>query len=238
MNLVRAWLPALTSVISFVFAIMVLQRWARKHRDHELFWGIGLLMYGIGTATEALYGWLGWRPLLFRLWYLFGAILVAAWLGQGTAYLLMRGKTRRVAHVLLALLVLGSIYAAYRIFTAPLDPSGMIHGELSGGAITDKSVRMLTPFFNMEGVLLLAGGAIYSAWIFYRKRVLLHRVMGNVFIALGALSPAFGGLLQRAEVPTALYASELLGAVLLFIGFLLATQPAQATAARPIESRV
>jgi hypothetical protein len=237
MGIVRAWLPAVTSIISFVFAFMVLERWTRKHRDHELFWGIGLLMYGIGTATEALYAWLGWQPAFYRLWYLFGAILVAAWLGQGTAYLLMRGKARRVAHVLLALLVLGSLYAAYRVFTVPLDPSKMIQGELSGGAITEKGVRLLTPFFNTEGVLLLAGGAVYSAWIFYRKRVLLNRVMGNVFIALGALFPAFGGLLQRAEVPAALYVSELLGVILLFIGFLLATQPAPAAAPRPVESR-
>ncbi len=237
MDLVKTWLPFLTSLVSFVFAGLIFERWTRKHRDHELLWGIGVLMFGIGTSMEALYGLIGWRPVIFRLWYLFGAVLVAAWLGQGTAYLLMRGKTRRVATALMVLLLIGSLYAAYKVFTAQLDPSLMLRGELSGGAITSGGVRVLTPFFNMEGVLLLVGGAVYSAWIFYRKRVLLHRVLGNVFIALGALSPAFGGIFQRAGIPVALYVSELIGVVLLFIGFLLATQPVAAPIARRVESR-
>ncbi len=41
----------------------------------------------------------------FRLWYLFGAILVAAWLGQGTVYLLAR---RRIAYRCMAVLAVAS----------------------------------------------------------------------------------------------------------------------------------
>jgi hypothetical protein len=123
---------------------------------------------------------------------LFGAILVAAWLGQGTVYLLVR---RRWAHVLMVLLVVGSLYGAFRVFTAQLDPSLMttsLHtgSELSGHAIVTDGVRMLTPIFNLYGTVALVGGAFWSAWIFWRKRVLLHRVLGNVLIAFGPLSAA------------------------------------------------
>jgi hypothetical protein len=83
----------------------------------------------------------------------------------------------------------------------------------------------LTPFFNLYGTLLLVGGAAYSAWIFWRKRILLHRVIGNVLIATGALLPAFGGAFSRLGIGGALYISELLGAILLFLGFLRATTP-------------
>jgi len=83
----------------------------------------------------------------------------------------------------------------------------------------------LTPFFNLYGTLALVGGAIYSAFLFFRKRVLLHRVIGNVLIASGAILPAFGGAFSRFGVPGALYISELLGAILLFIGFIRATRP-------------
>jgi hypothetical protein len=86
-------------------------------------------------------------------------------------------------------------------------------------------VRTLTPFFNLYGTAFLVGGAVYSAWIFWRKRILLHRVIGNVLIATGALLPAFGGSFSRLGIGGALYISELLGAILLFLGFLRATTP-------------
>jgi len=219
-ELLNGVLPLVSSVTTFVFAFFVFQRWSQKHRLYLLFWGIGLIFYGTGGAMEAYYGLVGWSPVVFKVWYLTGAILVAAWLGQGTAFLLMRKKW---AWGLFAVLALGSLYATFKVFTAQLDPSLMLGGELSGHAITSGGVRMLTPFFNIFGLLLLAGGAIYSAWIFWRKRVLLNRVIGNILIAVGALAPGFGGAAQRAGMPIALYVGELLGAVLMFIGFMYAT---------------
>jgi sorbitol-specific phosphotransferase system component IIBC len=64
------------------------------------------------------------------------------------------------------------------------------------------------------------GGAVYSAFIFFRKKVLRNRAIGNVLIAAGAMLPAFGGTFSRFGIPSALYVSELTGAVVIFIGFL------------------
>jgi len=111
--------------------------------------------------------------------------------------------------------------------------------ELSGHAIVTAGVRGLTPIFNLYGTVTLVGGAVYSAWIFFRKRVLLHRTIGNILIAIGAIAPAFGGVFSRMGIPAALYISELVGAVLMFIGFQRATTPmrnASATAVSPIGS--
>jgi hypothetical protein len=221
------WLPFFSSVISFVFAALVLVRYAARRGPHLLLWGIGMVFYGIGGFCEAFYGAFGWNTLIFRLWYLFGAILVAAWLGQGTVYFLVK---RRWANLLMVILVAASLYAAYRVFSAQLDPSLMttsVHtgSELSGHAIVTGGVRSLTPFFNLYGTLTLVGGALYSAWIFWRKRVLLHRTIGNILIAVGAILPAFGGTFSRFGISNALYISELLGAVLLFVGFVRAITP-------------
>jgi hypothetical protein len=65
----------------------------------------------------------------------------------------------------------------------------------------------------------------WAAWIFWRKRILLHRTIGNVLIATGALLPAFGGTFSRMGLAGALYLGELLGAVLMFAGFVRATTP-------------
>jgi hypothetical protein len=113
---------------------------------------------------------------------------------------------------------------------AELDPALMtssLHtgSELSGHAIVTSGVRGLTPIFNVYGTLALVGGALYSAWIFWRKRVLLHRTIGNVLIAVGAILPAFGGTFSRFGVSGALYITEFLGAVVLFAGFLRAVTP-------------
>ncbi len=222
-----SFLPLASSVISFVFAFFILRRYLKKRGLHLLLWGVGMIFYGIGGFCEAYYGFFGWSPLFFRLWYLFGAILVAAWLGQGTVYLLARPL---IAHILMGLLGICSIYALVVVINAQLDPALMtesVHtgSELSGHAIVTPGVRTLTPFFNLYGTVTLVGGALYSAFIFWRKRVLLHRAIGNVLIAFGAILPAFGGTFSRFGIPGALYLSELLGAILLFLGFLRATTP-------------
>lgn len=227
---IMSFLPLVSALVSFVFAFFVFRRYLVRHGTYLLFWAIGMVFYGIGGLCEAYYSILGWSPLIFRMWYLFGAVLVAAWLGQGTVYLLV--KKPMVATILTVLLVLGSLYAAFRVFGAQLDPTLMtssLHtgSELSGKAITSAGVRTLTPIFNVYGTVTLVGGALYSAYIFWRKRVLLHRTLGNILIATGALLPAFGGTFSRMGVPGALYLSELLGAILLFVGFLRATTPMQ-----------
>lgn len=219
------WLPILSSVVTLVFAATVLRRYVRGRKLHVAFWGIGLTMYGIGVLCEALYVLLGWNPLLFRLWYLFGAILTAAWLGQGTVYLL---APRRVAHTLTVLLVIGSVFGAIRVFSTTLDPTLLVGGELSGRAIVTPGVRVLTPFFNIYGLVALAGGAAYSSWVFWRRGIMPNRVVGNILIALGALAPGLGGLFSRLGLSGYLYLGELLGAVLMYVGFLRSTRESSA----------
>ncbi|HEC62740.1 MAG TPA: hypothetical protein ENI27_10890 [bacterium] len=233
--------PLISSLLSIVFTILVVKRFADKKGSHLhlLVWAIGLMFYGIGGAAEAYYGVFGWSSLVFRLWYLCGAILVAAWLGQGTIYLLV---TRRVAHILMGLLAAASIYSLIRVFTAELNPLLMttsIHtgSKLSGHAIITSGVRILTPFFNLYGTAALVGGALWSAFVFWRKRILLHRTLGNILIAIGAILPASGGTFSRLGVPNALYLGELLGIILIFLGFIRATTPMKAGQKREAASQ-
>jgi ABC-type Mn2+/Zn2+ transport system permease subunit len=61
-----------------------------------------------------------------------------------------------------------------------------------------------------------------------------QRVLGNVLIAAGALSPALGGVLVTRGLGDYLFVSELIGAIIMFIGFRLATtqQPVEVSAAQ------
>jgi uncharacterized membrane protein HdeD (DUF308 family) len=102
-------------------------------------------------------------------------------------------------------------------------------------------VRLTTPFFNIYGLITLVGGAIWSAYLFWRKRVLPNRVVGNVLIAAGALSIGFASTLTRLGYGSLLYLGELIAAVLMFTGFLMAARPqpseeAAASATVPIRN--
>lgn len=277
-------LPVASAIVILVFALLVFQRYRRRGGTHLLVWGIGLTMFGVGSLAEA-YSALAWNPTVFRLWYLGGAVLNAAWLGQGTVYLLSgqrlphlvltlllgyaaaavlfiglaaplnirpgyvaaliafhgmifalalhrrwirRWSPRRATTVLTLLLAAGSLVAAYLTFTLSLDAAGFDPARtlsaqyrqiLPPGAV----VRRLTPIFNIYGTITLVGGALYSAWLLWRKEIMPHRVMGNVLIAAGALSLAFASTLVRLGLGDYLYVAELAGAVLMFAGFLLAT---------------
>lgn len=221
-------LPFLSTLVIFLFAVHVFRRYLVRRGTHLLLWGIGLVMFGVGSFAEA-YSVFGWNPLVFRLWYLGGAVLNAAWLGQGTVYLLARRRV--VAHVLMILLLLGSLYATSAMFRTPLREAGFDPAiplsEQYREILPRASIRRMTPLFNIYGTVTLVGGALYSAWLLWKRQVLPSLVWGNVLIAVGALSIAFASTLTRLGLGAYLYLGELLAATLMFAGFLLATKGAQ-----------
>lgn len=85
-------LPLLSSLLSLVFALFLIDQWLDRRRPYQLVWAIGMVWYGLSAGTEFWGGAFGWSETVYRLWYLIGAVYVAAWLGLGTMYLL--GKTR------------------------------------------------------------------------------------------------------------------------------------------------
>ncbi len=277
-------LPVASSIVILAFAAMVFRRYAKRGGPHLAAWGIGLTLFGVGSFAEA-YSAVAWDPTVFRLWYLGGAVLNAAWLGQGTVYLLRgqhlpnllvalalayagatgavvalarlvsitpgstalviavgglaltvvlqrvwirRWSPQQLTTVLLVILVGGSLIATFMVFTTPVNaPRFDVHQTLSAqyreilprGA----TVRSLTPIFNIYGLLTLVGGALYSTWLLWRKEIVPNRVVGNLLIALGALSLAFASTLVRLGLGDYLYVAELIAAILMFVGFIVAT---------------
>ncbi len=210
------WSPPLaSSVISLIFALTVLDQFLARRKPYQLVWAIGLFLYFISTASEFWVEFRGLNQINYRLWYLIGAIFVAAYLGMGTLYLLL---PRRTAHIIMAVLGIASVYAIFRVATADINLSAIT--SLSGKAMPT-NVRLLTPFFNTFGTIALVGGALYSAWVFRKRRIMPHRVLSNILIAVGAVLPASGGTLMRfGAPPNIFYLLELLGIIIIFLGFL------------------
>jgi hypothetical protein len=221
------YLPFISTLVTFAFAAAVFARYLKRRGPHLLLWTIGLIFYGLGTLSEVILGFT-FSGLVLKLWYLSGAMLTAAWLGQGTIHLLVR--KRGIALTLTGILVAVSLLAAALVLSAPLTPaaasyhvtqpiSSQYKDILTRGGLT----IILTILLNIYGTLALVGGAAYSAIIFWRKRVLLHRMIGNILIAVGAMAPAMAGSFVKLGLPDLLSLSELLGVIIMFVGFTQAT---------------
>ena len=230
--------PFLSTAVTFFFAAAVLNRYRIGGRPHSLMWGIGLTFYSLGTLAEA-YLALRWSPTMLRLWYVSGAMLSAAWLGQGTIFLLVR-KPGVAARVAIGLAVVSSV-AAGAVFAAPVSGAAFQAGlpistQYKELLTQNGLIILLTILLNIYGTITLVGGAAWSAYLFWRKHVLANRMLGNLLIAVGALFPASAGTFIRLGFGDWLYLSELLGAGLMFFGFWLATQPQPAE--RPARAAV
>lgn len=222
------YIPFLATLIAFAFTVAVYIRYRRRKRTYLLLWTIGLLLYGLGTLSEVIMGFT-FSEIVLKVWYLAGAMYTAAWLGQGTIHLLVR--KRNVALILTGILTVASLIALGLIITSPItaaaasyDVTQPISSQYQEILERSSMTRLLTVLLNTYGTFALVGGAIYSAFIFWRKRVLINRMYGNILIAAGAMFPALGGTFLKAGYVDLLYASEFFGVIIMYAGFILSTQ--------------
>lgn len=212
------YLPILTTLVSIPFAIVLYRHWrAKPSALYLLWWMIGVLTYMAGTVTESLTTLMGWQLPVFKAWYVTGALLGGAPLAQGTIYLLLK---RRTAHILSAILVVFVTIAAIPVLLSPVDLSLVETYRLSGAVLEWQWVRLFSPFVNTYAVIFLVGGAAWSAVRYARKdHTYRGRMWGNVWIALGALLPGIGGSMARAGLVEGLYVGELIGLILIWVGY-------------------
>jgi hypothetical protein len=225
-----------STIITLTFAGAVFGRYLEKQRTHLLFWTIGLLFYGLGTLSEIVMAY-AFDATVLRMWYFSGAMMTAAWLGQGTISLLVRKGN--IASTLSTILLLFSLFALELVRAAPITEAALayevavpISAQYEEIMVRNGVMVVLTILLNVYGTIGLVGGAAYSAVIFWRKRVLANRMWGNVLLATGAFMPALGGTFIRLGLPDWLYISELVGAGIMFAGYLQAIKPAPKKSAR------
>ena len=221
------YLPLATTVLSCLFAPILLRRYRSKPGHlHLLWWGLGVVAYGLGTALESWITLFGNSVLATKLWYIAGALLGGYPLAQGTVFLLLR---RRTAWTLTAITLPFLVVAAVLVALSPANLEALEAHRPGGAVIGWTWVRALTPFINLYAAFFLIGGAILSAVRFARGRTAAHRqrVIGNSLIAAGGLLPGIGGSMAKAGVVEALYVGELVGLILIWAGFVFCTRPAR-----------
>jgi hypothetical protein len=230
-----ALLPVAAALVALLFVALLLRSFWSRPAGQKALWAAGFAFFAVATVCEAIGQRAGWTPALFRSYYLAGGVLTVAYLGAGSAWLLLRPRAR---DVLLGALAAGTIAAAASVWLAPVDEH--VLAATASGRPPDNGALMGHAFlwavvFNSAGTAVLVGGSLYSI---VRRR----RVSANAWIASGALVVALATGLSRTGDYSLVYLGQVVGIALMFCGFTFAgrrIEPKKASRSqRPLERPV
>ena len=235
-------LAGASALVALAFALSTWDRWLRRRRAHEVAWTVAMVLFAI--AALALWWALarGWSEASFRVFFAFGAVINVPWLGLGTVYLL---AGQRIGAIVTRWLIGFSGFALGVVWVAPLsqavDPNEFPTAKELFGALP----RVLAAVGSGVPALVIFAGALWSAWRVMRGQVpavtasATRNVQsakwlagGNVLIALGTVILSMSGTFSgRLGKDTAFVVTLLAGVVVLFAGFLVASN-----ATRPVRT--
>jgi hypothetical protein len=234
-----AALAAAATLVSIAFALSTLDRYLRRRRPQELAWSVSLGLFAIGAGALWWAETRGWSLATFRVFYLCGAVLTVPWLALGTIYLL---AGRAIGDRVRFWLVLLSGVSTGLVLFAPTRQ--VVSGkELpTGSDVFGVAPRVAAALGSGLAALVIIVGALWSVVRILRQREPAmagvrrsssspaHLVAGNLLIAAGTIVlSASGTLAGRLGKDTAFATTLLIGIVLLFAGFLVASTTRPAT---------
>lgn len=210
-------LPAFAALVALACLGLVLGDALRRPAPDKVAWAVAFGLFAVAAGAEVVGGLAGWTPLLARVYYLAGAVLVVGFLALGELYLLRRSLPAVVPGVaLLVAAVAGAV-----VFDAPVDANRLAtegwHALERGPALVALAVAI-----NGLGTAVLVGGAGWSAWRLWRRGGRPQRAIGCALIAFGTLLVATGGTLTRLGRPEYLYLAMTAGIAAIFAGYVVA----------------
>jgi DMSO reductase anchor subunit len=213
------YIPIATSILSIIFFIQIYRHYRSKpNAKYLLWWTLGVLTFGIGTLTESIQAVFGWSEPNTKIWYIVGALLGGFPLAQGTVYLFLKRKTANILTIIfVSLIVIDSILI---LITPVIIPPNFDY-RLTGKIFAWHFVRYVSPFINLYSLIFLAGGALYSAYKYYKLGKSHARFLGNIFISIGALLPGIGGSFTRFGHVEVLFITEFLGLSCIYYGYVI-----------------
>lgn len=211
------YIPVLTTMLSVMFSGILFRHYITRGRNtHVLWWMLGVVAYGLGTALEASITLTGNSVALTKAWYIAGALLGGYPLAQGNVYFHLKRKT---AHILTCISLPFMIFLAIATVASPVILENLESFRPSGKILEWVWIRYCTPFLNLYALFFLAGGTLMSAMKFYQDRAMKHRFIGNTLITIGALLPAVGGTYAKMGHVEVLYITEFLGLIFIWSGY-------------------
>ena len=232
-------LAGMATLVATAFTLSTADRWFKRRQPHELAWTIAMFLFACGSACLWWAESTGWNILVFRLFFLTGAVLNVSWLALGTLYLL---GGQKLGNRVRQFLVWASGLATGVVLIAPIKSEVVATEFPTGKEVFGVAPRIFAAVGSGVPALIIIVGALWSAWRVSRKKnpalsigakrsvVSASRLAGgNVLIAVGTLVlSASGTLAGRLGEDRAFAITLLAGVLILFFGFLVASNSTRA----------
>jgi len=205
-------LPLAAAVVATFFAFVT---WRAAHGRGALrVWAFAIAQFAIASFALAWGVGVGWTPWLYRVFYLFGAVLNVVWLALGTVRLFV-GKYGTAFAT--GAVMLGSACAAYAIVSTPL-AAGATHVLRTTTlpapkAIMPDGARIFARLFSIGGSVVVLLGLV---WSIVRRR---RHSLGLALLTVGVIVVGVAGELARVGYVAAFSALLAGGIVLMYAGF-------------------
>ena len=204
-------LPVAATLVAVFFAL----RTARSSNNVAMeLWTFALLQFAVACAALAWGVAFGWTSSVFRVFYMFGAVVNVIWLALGTIWLL---APRAVATVALLVVAVATGYALYAVTTTSFVAGAaqvFAHASIPAPSkVMPDSVRVLSRWYSIGGSLVVVGGLV---WSLVRRR---RHSAGLAVLAAGVVIVGLAGEFARAGLVAAFSALLAAGIGVMYAGF-------------------
>ena len=155
-------LAYVASLLSLLFAASLLAQRPGGRQAYHVLWAVALLLFSVSMGLWFLRETFGLNQWIFRLWYLSGGMLAAAYLGTGMLYMV---APRPVANAFMGYLLVVTVAAVVLVLTAHIKtPADCLEGlkglECLLPSETMTKMGFFPPWIRILGATLNAYGGL------------------------------------------------------------------------------
>jgi hypothetical protein len=181
-------LAAVAATAASFFASDLWRDYRRRPRPHIAAYGTGMTMFAVASWALFIGLTFGWTGAVYRIFFLFGAVLNIPFLALGSMFLVVGKKAGHVMTIALGALTAISTTLVLTVpFQQPLPDSGIPHDMFDTGF----GPRLFAIIGGATGATILMILALVSLVRFWNKD--RNIVWGNALILAGTGAAAWGG---------------------------------------------
>ena len=192
-------------LLTVPLASLMTYKFLKKMGKSQLYWSIGLWLFGVGVLLEILFSFNIYNAFLIKV-YLAAVAFLVSFLALGSTALL---KNRRIFNYYSIFFILSAVFVVYSLIVSNI-----------GNVLTNYVV------FGVLPVLVVISSSVITfpaAAILIAVAVISYRKTSNkkmLSIIAGVVVVSIAGSLYIAHFPAFLYYSEFIGILLLWLGFI------------------
>jgi hypothetical protein len=207
-------LALLAALAAVAFAADLWLDYRKRPRPHIAAYATGMTMFALATLGFLIGLSAGWTGLVYRTFYLFGAVLNIPFLALGSMFLVVGKRSGHVMALALgALTAISTTLTATVPFANPLPGSGVPHDVFASGF----GPRLFAIIGGAAGSTILIVLALVSVFRFCNRNRRI--VWGNVLIVAGTFAAASGGTGLALGESSAFALSLLVAVTLIWAGY-------------------